>query len=148
VTHFGSLYLGNKMTGVPFFNAPWFDKTAKRLREVPGVDNVFNPAQHDRELGLDPMLCPSGDAEEARSFNVPAGKCLYDDLTWIYEFSKGMVVGPDWRTSSGTITEIAFHQALRLPVWEAHMFFHKIDTGNSKDLLLRVCQLKEMTTNA
>ena len=123
MTHFGNLYLGNKMTGVPYFNAPWFDSMAEKLRAVPGVVSVFNPAQHDRDLGLDPMLCPNGSIEEARSFNVPAGKCLYDDLTWIYEFSNGMVTGPDLWTSSGTITEVAFHQALGLPVWEADVFF-------------------------
>jgi hypothetical protein len=145
VTEFGNLYLGNKMTGLPFFNAPWFDATAEKLQAVPGVDQVFNPAQHDRDLGLDPMLCPNGSIEEARSFNVPAGKCLYDDLTWIYEFSEGMVVGPDWGTSSGTLTEIAFHQALGLPVWETYKFFHKVNTGWAKDLLLRGSQLPSLT---
>ena len=119
---FGFLYLGNKMTRKPFFNAIWFDSHEILLRRVPGVRGVFNPAQHDRDLGLDPMQCPSGSPEEARKFGVPAGKCLKDDLDWISEFSNGMVAGPDWRDSPGTVTEIAFHQALGLPVWEAHVF--------------------------
>jgi hypothetical protein len=132
---FGNLYLGNKMSGVPFFNAAWFDETAAKLRGVPGVTSVFSPAQHDRDLGLDLTLCPTGSSEEAARFNLPAGKCLHDDLDWIYEFSRGMVAGPLWRDSSGTITEIAFHQALGLPVWEGSNFFNLFDSGYDPALL-------------
>jgi hypothetical protein len=111
------LYLGNAMTNKPFFNAPWFDKTAAELRALPFVTEVFNPAEHDRELGLDPMTCPTGAPEEASGI-IPPGKCLRDDWAWIQDHSEGMAVGPDWVSSTGTISEIAIHQALHLPVWE------------------------------
>lgn len=135
MVQFGNLYLGNKMTRIPFFNAPWFDATAAQLRRVPGVDSVFSPADHDRELGLDPMLCPTGDPEEAAVFDVPAGKCLKDDLDWIAEFSNGMVVGPEWWTSPGTVTEIAFHQALHLPVWGWQAFKDAIELNDYDHLI-------------
>lgn len=123
MTEFGNLYLGNKMTGVAFFNAPWFDVTAQFLRGVPTVTAVFNPADEDRKLGLDPMLCPNGSQEEAETIGgLGIRKSLRHDLNWIGEHSNGMVAGPDWSDSAGTLTEIAFHQALGLPVWELRMF--------------------------
>lgn len=112
------LYLGNKMSGVPYFNAPWFDMAAGVLRALPSVEFVFNPADHDREMGFDPMLCPSGSPEEARAAGFSARAALGADWLWISQNSDALVVGPDWRTSPGTISEIACHQALRLPVWE------------------------------
>ncbi|MHB8272931.1 DUF4406 domain-containing protein [Bradyrhizobium sp.] len=116
------IYLGNKMTGIPYFNAPWFDEAAATLRMLPVVEYVFNPAEHDRLLGLDPMLCPNGTHDEAVAQGLPAGKALADDWAWIAEFSDALVVGPQWRDSPGTISEVACHQALRKPVWEYGIF--------------------------
>jgi hypothetical protein len=134
---FGNLYLGNKMTGVAFFNAPWFDKTAEALMRVPGVDFVFNPAEHDRQLGLDPMRCPNGSPEEAIAQGLPSGKALADDWAWIVGNSSGLVIGPDWAKSKGTISEIACHQALGLPVWESRVFLRKAEAGCCMDELFR-----------
>jgi hypothetical protein len=119
---FGNLYLGNKMTGMPFFNAPWFNATATALRSIDGVATVFNPAEWDVLRGFDPMQCPNGTLDEA----IPAGFVLRDalraDWNWIAENSNGLVIGPAWATSKGTISEIACHQALGLPVWESSVF--------------------------
>ncbi len=117
-TEFGSLYLGNKMSGVPFFNAPWFDAAERTLRKLPGVRDVFNPAQHDRDMGFDPMNCPNGSKEEAVAAGFAIRKALGADWAWIAENSNGMIAGPSWARSPGTISEIACHQALGLPVWE------------------------------
>lgn len=117
-----NLYLGNKMTGIPFFNAPWFDSSAAALRNVPWVGTVFNPAEHDRELGFDPTLCPNGAHDEALAAGFPAADALHDDWAWIANYSDGCVIGPQWPTSPGAISEIACHQALRKPVWEFEVF--------------------------
>lgn len=137
-TFFGRLYLGNKMTGVPYLNAPWFDQTADRLRKVQGVSEVFNPAAEDRKLGLDPMLCPNGSQQEAEEIGgLGIRKSLTYDLHWISCNSNGMIIGPAWFGSKGTITEIAFHQALRLPVWEDSVFFDMVQ--GHPDNLFRTC---------
>lgn len=118
-----NLYVGNKMTGVPYFNAPWFDETAQHLRTIPSVYRVFNPAEHDREMGLDPMLCPTGSQSEViAAGGLPLRSVLGADWAWIAEHSNGMIVGPDWPRSMGAKSEVACHQALGLPVWEFAVF--------------------------
>jgi hypothetical protein len=49
-------------------------------------------------------------------------EALQSDWEWIAKYSNGLVIGPNWATSRGTISEIACHQALGLPVWETHIF--------------------------
>jgi hypothetical protein len=124
-------YIGNKMTGIPFFNTPWFDLAEKRLMSLPVISEVFNPAQHDRDMGFDPMRCPMGSAEESRGAGFVLKDALGADWAWIAEHSDFLVVGPDWHTSRGTISEIACHQALLKPVWEIAVFMELWD----KDLL-------------
>jgi hypothetical protein len=141
VISLGNLYLGNKMTGLPYFNAPWFDKTAIHMRSLPGVTAVFNPADEDRRSGFDPMLCPHGTLEEAEANGFDLRRALGADWFWISTYSNGQVVGPNWENSVGTISEVACHQALGLPVWEEHRFFSRIDKGRDKDLLNSEWQL-------
>lgn len=140
----GSLYLGNKMVGIPYFNAPWFDKTAIHIRSLPGVTSVFNPADEDRRSGFDPMLCPNGTAEEAEANGFDRRRALGADWLWISSYSNGLVIGPDWERSTGTMSEIACHQALGLPVWEADRFFTRIAKGRDKDLLKDEWQLPRL----
>jgi len=127
---FGNLYLGNKMTEMPFFNTPWFDETAAKLRKVPGTGQIFNPAEWDRMRGFDPMKCPRGSIEEAREAGFDLRSALGSDWEWIAKYSNGLIIGPDWATSKGTISEIACHQALTLPVWEERDFFRCIDVND------------------
>ena len=123
----GRLYLGNKMVGKPYFNAPWFDLTALEIRRfIPEVTEVFNPADEDRKMGFDPMKCPNGTPSEAAEFGFDRRKTLKADWSWIAENSDGLVIGPDWETSTGTLSEIACHQALFLPVWEWRVFIDLI----------------------
>jgi hypothetical protein len=131
---FGNLYLGNKMTRVPFLNTPWFDETAAKLRAVPGVSQVFNPAEWMRLKGFDPMLCPSGTPEECLEAGFDVRPTVSYYWKWIAEYSNGLVIGPDWATSKGTIAEIACHQDLGLPVWEESRFFQGISFGAAADL--------------
>src|ERR1700756_1043150 len=98
-----SIYVGNKMTDVPFFNAPWFDEVERVLRKMAAVGDVFNPADHDRKMGFDPMQCPRGSVTEARAAGFSPRAALGADWAWIAEKSDALIVGPDWRTSPGTI---------------------------------------------
>jgi hypothetical protein len=117
------LYLGNKMSGVPYFNAPWFTAATSVLRDLGW--GVFNPAEQDIKRGFDPMKCPHGTLEEARIAGFVLRDALGEDYAWITKHSDGLVVGPQWHDSPGTISEIAVHQALRLPVWEYETFISK-----------------------
>lgn len=131
---FGNLYLGNKMVGIRQFNFPWFDETAEFLRRVPGVVSVFNPAERDRDTGFYPAPDSMGTFEEMAEDNFSRRVALGVDWAWIADFSDGMVIGPDWLKSTGTISEIACHQALGLPVWEFKNF-KEIAEGLSHDHL-------------
>lgn len=111
------------MTGIPFFNAPWFDDIAFKLCQVNEVTGVFNPADEDRKVGFDPMTCPNGTLEEAIANGFNARRALGADWSWIAANADALVVGPDWPISVGAISEIACAQALHLPVWEVGEFF-------------------------
>ncbi len=117
----GAIYLGNKMTGIPYFNAPWFDETAAWLRTLPEIAYVFNPVERDRAYGFIFEDCPNGTREEADAASCDYREALTADLAWITACSDGMLVGPQWRQSSGAIAEVATHQALGLPVWSINM---------------------------
>jgi hypothetical protein len=129
-------YIGNKMTGVPYFNTPWFDQAAAALLALPAVEEVFNPAEHDRQMGFDPMKCPNGSAEESRAAGFIVRDALAADYSWICKYSDFLVIGPDWLSSPGTVSEIAIHQALRLPVWEYAIFLAYWDQDHLYDLAL------------
>lgn len=141
--NFGKLYLSNKMTGIPYFNAPWFDLVATQLRNMNEVAGVFNPADEDRKVGFDPMTCPKGELEEAIANGFNARRALGADWSWIAANADALVVGPDWPISVGAISEIACAQALRLPVWEYSVFIRFITTFNPQGLLEVSTQLPQ-----
>lgn len=116
------LYLGNKMVGIRQFNFPWFDAAAAELRVLSLVTEVFNPAERDREVGFYPAEDCMGTVEDMAELHFSRRAALATDYAWICEYSDGMDAGPDWWKSTGTISEIAVHQALGLPVWEHHIF--------------------------
>jgi hypothetical protein len=116
------LYLGNKMVGIRQFNFPWFDSAAAGLLAVPGVDYVFNPASRDRAKGFCPDENCLGTMEEMAALNFSRRDALAIDWAWIAAYSDGMIAGPRWSESTGTISEIGCHQALGLPVWEYSVF--------------------------
>lgn len=113
-----NIYLANKMAEIPYFNAPWFDASAAVLRALPGVEKVFNPVEHDREMGFEPMLCPSGTFEEAAEHGFTLANALVADWTWIGTHADCVVLGPDWTNSKGAISEAACIQGLRKPAYE------------------------------
>jgi hypothetical protein len=125
-----NVYIGNKMNGVPFFNVPWFDQAEATLLSFPAIRSVFNPAQNDRAMGFDPMLCPNGSSEEALAAGFDLRTALGIDWCWIADNSEALVIGPLWRTSKGTLSEIACHQALNLPVFYYDDFVQALRLGD------------------
>lgn len=118
------IYLANKMQGIPYFNAPWFDASAARLRALPGVTEVFNPVEHDRNIGFEPMSCPTGKLEEAYEHGFVLENALVADWTWIGTKADCVVVGPLWAYSPGAISEAACIQGLRKPAYEFDAFMN------------------------
>lgn len=121
------LYIGNKMTEIPYFNAPWFDHAEASLRQIPTVLDSFNPAHHDREAGFDPMSCPHGSRAESTAAGFDLHAALKADWSWIADHSTGMIAGPDWMRSPGARSEVCCHHALGLPVWEYDVFLRNWD---------------------
>lgn len=110
------------MSGVPYFNAPWFDETEILLRALPGIDAVFNPAERDRVRGFEPLNCPLGTFEEAREAGFDAGDALAEDWDWIARYADCVVVGELWKDSPGAVSEVACIQARRKPAYNLAVF--------------------------
>ena len=122
------IYLGNKMVGKDALNSGWFDAAAAKLRVL--GNEVFNPAEHDRNMGFEPKDFKGRTFEELAASGFDRRAALLADWTWIGHNSEGMVAGPDWMNSPGTLSEIVCHQALFLPVWEYDVFLeHHDDPG-------------------
>lgn len=120
-----NIYLGNKMVGMKQFNYPWFDEAERNLRGLLGPGTViFNPANHDREKGFHPPPDSEGTMEEMQATGFSRRDALAADYAWITANSDAMIIGPEWAYSIGTISEIAVHQALHLPVWEYAVYLH------------------------
>ncbi len=122
-----NIYLANKMAQLPFFNAPWFDEAAAKLRALPGVNEVFNPVEHDRNMGFEPMSCPSGTFEEAAQHGFALKDALVADWTWIGTKADCVVLGPLWVYSPGAISEAGCIQGLRKPAYEYDVFLEHFD---------------------
>ena len=116
------LYLGNKMVGKDGLNSGWFDAAAAELRAL--GHEVFNPAEHDRNMGFEPKDFKGRTFDDLAASGFDRRAALLADWTWIGHNSEGMVAGPDWMNSPGTLSEIVCHQALFLPVWEYAVFMN------------------------
>lgn len=130
------IYLAGKMTGLPYFNAHWFDGATVKLRSLPGITEVCNPVEHDRELGFEPLRVSSGSLEEAAALGFRQDVALGWDWTWIARYADCVVAGPSWTDSPGAISEVACAQALRRPVYEYGPFLR-----NYGGLSLLACAL-------
>ena len=130
------IYLANKMAEVPYFNAPWFDKAAAELRALEGIEEVFNPVEHDRDMGFEPMSCPHGTFEEAAEHGFTLANALVADWTWIGTHADCVVLGPDWMNSKGAISEAGCIQGLRKPAYEYAPFLKYYRTTYLADWVL------------
>jgi len=95
------------MTGLPEFNFPAFDKAAAEYR-ARGF-TVINPAEHDRENGLDVTGMTGDPAELEGLFDLK--EALLWDLQQVAD-ADGIVLLEGWEKSSGARAELALAAAL------------------------------------
>lgn len=119
------IYIAGPMTGFKHFNFPAFDNEARRYREK-GYE-VFNPADHDRDLlNKEHDWLPSEEDSEGPwkvwKASVTEGKLpslrdmLGADLQWIAEEADAIHMLPGWENSRGANAEWALAKALDLKI--------------------------------
>ena len=104
------LYVSGPMTGIPNYNFAAFQATTVTLRGM--GHEVWSPAEMDAEEGVAPD--PEGKTDDMEKY---AGYLARDIRVLAEERIEGIVVLPGWMNSGGAITEVAFAQALHLPVF-------------------------------
>ena len=103
-----AIYIAGPMRGIPLWNFPAFDRAAASLR-LHGWQ-VFNPAQHDRDEGLDTNDYPK----------TPAWFTLEKALQW--DFARIIEAGTiclldGWEESSGAAKELRVAEDVGAKVW-------------------------------
>lgn len=105
-----NIYIAGPMTGKPEFNFPAFFEAEDYLKSEGW--NVFNPARHDQEMGID-VTGTTGDPDEIPNF------CLRKALSWDMQKiceSGAIYMLKGWEHSSGAKAEHTLATALRLQV--------------------------------
>ena len=128
-----NLYLAGPMSGIPEFNFPLFNRTAKRLRQE--GHSVFNPAERDieRHGGTDISKgnkdgCQTK-AHTEHGFSL--GEALADDTHWICMNADAIVLLPGWEQSAGANAEWALCKALQKdPNRKRRMLFFYLNEGD------------------
>ena len=120
------IYVAGKMTDVPEFNFPAFDRNAEYLRSL-GWDAI-SPADLDREAGHDPNSPEWTDREfTAEDYHA----AMIRDYRALTECSAIAFI-PGWETSKGSMLERSFATRLSLEMY-------RVDADNSyleKELLI------------
>ena len=103
-----AIYIAGPMRGIPLWNFPEFDRAAASLR-LRGW-TVFNPAEHDRDEGLDTNDYPK----------TPAWFTLEKALQW--DFARIIEAGnicllDGWEESSGAAKELRVAEDVGAKVW-------------------------------
>jgi hypothetical protein len=100
------VYLANKMTDLPQFNYPWFDRAATYLRDVLGWD-VQSPAEMDDPATRAAALAsPDGRPGSGVSNGETWGDFLARDVKLIADGDlDAVVVLPGWERSRGARLE-------------------------------------------
>lgn len=105
------IYLAGKMRGIPELNHSLFFKAAEYLRKH--GNEVFNPAEVDRMLGLIPG---QGDTETPpdlhRKIMLKCCEYICEEATDIY------LMMPSWTSSKGAVAEMYLCEALGLGITE------------------------------
>ncbi|KKM67683.1 hypothetical protein LCGC14_1468680 [marine sediment metagenome] len=107
-----TLYVAGPMRGLHLFNFPAFFAAAMKLRDW-GY-KVFNPAERDMAVGLDPSK-PLDDPDNLAVFNLTKA------FEWDFEAIRkadAIVLLPDWRESKGVQAELVLALALKREVFE------------------------------
>ena len=137
------IYLAGPMRGVPRFNADAFDM-AEAMLSAHGFD-VLNPAQRDREEGLDHALCPWGTEAESEAQGFDLGEALSFDMDFIATKADAVVLLPGWMMSRGAVAELAVAKAVGIDVYEYDDSTCTIKELEVADAKCRSCQGKAAT---
>lgn len=110
------VYIAGPMSGLPNFNADAFDAAAMLLQGA-GYE-VFNPAQHDRNIHGQDFFDrnPDGDIHEAAKQGFSIRAALEADLTWICRHATHIAMLPGWENSKGARCEHALAVTLGLGI--------------------------------
>lgn len=108
------VYVAGPMRGIPEFNFPAFDQASLLLRHN-GFE-VVSPAEHDREVGFDPVgMTGKEDLSNREDFD------LVESLLWDFEHvmrADGIVLLDGWTRSKGATAERAVAEAVGTRVGE------------------------------
>ena len=104
------IYLAGPMRGYDRNNFPAFDAAAVELRRF--GDEVFNPAERDRDKYGDEIEFMNADQAKAIGFSI--NDALKADLVWICDNADCIALLPNWEHSPGAKTEWALALALNL----------------------------------
>lgn len=110
------VYLAGPMRGITRFNVDAFDM-AEAMLAAQGFD-VFNPAQRDREHGLDHSLCPYGFMPELEAQGFDMEEALTADVSFVINKADAIVLLPGWMMSRGAVAELAVAKAVDIPAYE------------------------------
>ena len=101
------VYLAGPMRGIDQFNFPAFHEAAAELRTL--GHEVISPAEHDLELGFDPVLnsLDGFDMEAAMRWDV--AQVLTADIVYLL---------PGWESSEGVSVELAVARAIGVQIKE------------------------------
>ena len=101
------IYIANKMTGMPEYNFPWFDRARDYLVSL-GHEPV-SPADLDKEEGF------YGHGEVPANMSMEA--CLKRDFRALVNGMDAIAFGPDWNDSRGARAERTVGQYIGLPFY-------------------------------
>jgi hypothetical protein len=119
------VYLAGPMRGYKDFNFPAFITGAIALRAR--GHEVFCPAEHDLDAGLNPAGDGSEESLSDQGFSMRAA--LGVDLTWITKEAEAVVVLPGWAKSLGALAEAFTAWCLGIPVFPIHPFLDWADSA-------------------
>lgn len=105
-------YLAGPMTGIPHFNFPAFNATAKALRDL--GHEVFNPAERDLERhgGTDISNATGDVAQATKEHGFSLRDALADDTQYICKTADAIFMLKGWEKSNGARAEHALAVAL------------------------------------
>jgi len=122
----GTYYIAGPMRGVKQYNFPMFDATADHLKNC-GY-KVINPAQMDRDNGLDPVQRP-GELEAYMKRPDAVHSVVERDIGAIQTLTKengdGLCLLPGWQKSQGARMEVNLAIWLGLHFLEVYPDAHR-----------------------